>query len=202
MDVVVTDHHRRAPTARCRTPDRAPGAVRLPVRRAVRDRRRVQARAGAAARPPGAIRASSSDDLDLVALATVADLVPLRGENRTLVRARPAGARRDGQARAARADARRAASTERASTSARSASRSRRASTPPGACTAPTPALELLLTEDAERAAEIARELDAVNRERRAVEPRILLEAEAQIAAARRSGGRPTCSPARAGTRA
>ena len=39
--------------------------------------------------------------------------------------------------------------------------------------------LELLLTEDPERAAEIARELDGVNAERRAVEQRIGWEAEA-----------------------
>ena len=42
--------------------------------------------------------------------------------------------------------------------------------------------LELLLTEDAERARAIAAELDAVNSERRDVETRILFAAEAQVA--------------------
>ena len=42
--------------------------------------------------------------------------------------------------------------------------------------------LELLLTDDAARAHEIARELEAVNAERRAVEQRIVWEAEAQVA--------------------
>jgi single-stranded-DNA-specific exonuclease len=42
--------------------------------------------------------------------------------------------------------------------------------------------LELLLTEDRDRAREIARELDDANRERREVEQRIRWEAEAQIA--------------------
>jgi single-stranded-DNA-specific exonuclease len=43
--------------------------------------------------------------------------------------------------------------------------------------------LELILTEDRARAAEIARELDDANRERRQLEQRIRWEAEAQIAA-------------------
>ncbi len=42
--------------------------------------------------------------------------------------------------------------------------------------------LELLLTEDPVRAREIAAELDSVNLERRAVEQRIVWEAEAQVA--------------------
>ena len=42
--------------------------------------------------------------------------------------------------------------------------------------------IELLLTDDADRANEIARELEAVNAERRAVEQRIVWEAEAQVA--------------------
>ena len=45
--------------------------------------------------------------------------------------------------------------------------------------------LELLLTEDPERAREIAAELDAINVERRAVEQRIGWEAEALVRARR-----------------
>ena len=55
---------------------------------------RVQARAGA--RAP----ASAEDDLELVALATVADLMPLRGENRRLVREGLAALARTREARA------------------------------------------------------------------------------------------------------
>ena len=100
MDVVVTDHHRRAPTARCRTrrsctrrscgypcPDLCATGVAYKLAQALLEAR---------GRGPGRRRR----DLDLVALATVADLVPLRGENRRLVRARAARARRHAQARA------------------------------------------------------------------------------------------------------
>src|SRR6202042_1820918 len=48
--------------------------------------------------------------------------------------------------------------------------------------------LELLLTEDPDRARSIAAELDAINAERRAVEQRILWEAESQV---RELGARP-----------
>ena len=50
--------------------------------------------------------------------------------------------------------------------------------------------LELVLTEDATRAKAIAAELDAVNAERRAVEQRILWEAEAQVADVAAAGPR------------
>jgi single-stranded-DNA-specific exonuclease len=46
----------------------------------------------------------------------------------------------------------------------------------------PDGGLELLLTDESDRAAEIAAELDAVNAERRAVEQRLVWEAEAQVA--------------------
>ena len=60
-----------------RRADRPSGGLRLPVPGAVRRRRRLQARAGAAA-SAGRDRRRRRD-LDLVALATVADCVPLRG---------------------------------------------------------------------------------------------------------------------------
>ncbi|HUE27976.1 MAG TPA: DHHA1 domain-containing protein, partial [Solirubrobacteraceae bacterium] len=119
------------------------------------------------------------DDLELVALATVADLMPLRGENRRLVRqglvamastARPglralmAVASVDPSALDAHALGFRLAPRINA------AGRLRRADA----------GLELLLTDDPARAAEIATELDQLNAERRAVEQRICWEAEAQ----------------------
>ena len=86
MDVVVTDHH--SPRADGELPDAPlvhPGQ-RLPVPRPLRRRRRLQARPGAAGGRGGGPGAGR-EDLDLVALATVADVVPLQGENRRLVRA-------------------------------------------------------------------------------------------------------------------
>jgi single-stranded-DNA-specific exonuclease len=124
---------------------------------------------------------TAEDDLDLVALATVADLVPLVGENRRLVR--------QGLAALAATDKpglRALMAVSRADPSAldtgvlgfrlapriNAAGRLRRADA----------GLELVLTEDPVRAKAIAAELDAVNAERRAVEQRILWEAESQVA--------------------
>jgi single-stranded-DNA-specific exonuclease len=120
------------------------------------------------------------DDLDLVALATVADCVPLHGENRRLVRrglralaaTRKPGlralmrvARVDPGALDARAIGFRLAPRINA------AGRMHRADA----------GLELVLTEDPARAEAIAAELDAANAERRHTETRILFEAEAQV---------------------
>jgi single-stranded-DNA-specific exonuclease len=116
-----------------------------------------------------------------VALATVADLVPLLGENRRLVR--------QGLVALAATDKpglRALMTVSRADPSAldtgtlgfrlapriNAAGRLRRADA----------GLELVLTGDAARAKAIAAELDAVNAERRAVEQRILWEAESQVA--------------------
>ena len=124
---------------------------------------------------------TAQDDLDLVALATVADLVPLTGENRRLVR-QGLGA----LAATAKPGLRALMAVSRADPSAldtgtlgfrlapriNAAGRLRRADA----------GLELLLCEDPVRARAIAGELDAVNAERRAVEQRIVWEAEAQVA--------------------
>ena len=125
---------------------------------------------------------TADDDLELVALATVADVVPLLGENRRLVR--------DGLgalARTGKPGLRALMAVARANPSAldshalafRLAPRINAA----GRLRRPDAGLELLLTEDRDRAREIAEELDAVNAERRAVEQRILWDAEAQVAA-------------------
>ena len=117
--------------------------------------------------PPARDPADADEDLDLVALATVADLVPLRGENRRLVRAglralaRPPSPGLRALMRVARVD-------PASSTRAPSASASRRASTPPGRLHRADAGLELLLTDDEARARRVAEELDAANAERRA----------------------------------
>jgi single-stranded-DNA-specific exonuclease len=124
---------------------------------------------------------SAEEDLELVALATVADLMPLRGENRYLVRAglrtlantaKPGlralmeAARVDPSALDARSLGFRLAPRINAS------GRMQRADA----------GLELLLTDDRRRADEVAAELDAVNAERRAVEERTTWDAEARVA--------------------
>ena len=125
--------------------------------------------------------ATVADDVELVALATVADLVALQGENRRLVRQGLAVLANTGKPglRALMAVARADPSALDAHTLGfRLAPRINAA----GRLTCPDAGLELLLTEDAQRAAEIAAELDAVNTERRAVEQRIVWEAESQVA--------------------
>jgi len=129
-----------------------------------------------------ALGASTADeDVELVALATVADLMPLRGENRTLVRqgiAAMAGTARPGlRALMAVAGVDPSGLDSQAlgfklAPRINAAGRLRRADA----------GLELVLTEDADRAAEIAAELDQLNADRRAVEQRIMWEAEAQAA--------------------
>jgi single-stranded-DNA-specific exonuclease len=120
-------------------------------------------------------------DLDLVALASIADLVSLLGENRALVRRglRALASTHKPGLRALMAvagvDANRV--NER-SVSFALAPRLNAA----GRLYRADAAIELILTEDPARAGEIARELDAANHERRRVEGRIRIAAEAQIA--------------------
>ena len=190
MDVVVTDHH--APRADGRLPDApivhplvggypcpelcAAGVAHLLARALLE----------AAGQEPDAADA----DLDLVALATVADCVPLVGENRRLVRAGLrvlASTRKPGlQALmdVARVDP---SGVDAGAIGFRLAPRINAA----GRLHRADAGLELLLTTDLERARAVAAELDAVNVERRDVETRILFEAEAQVAEARVGGAQP-----------
>jgi single-stranded-DNA-specific exonuclease len=127
-------------------------------------------------------RRALDEDLDLVALATIADVVPLLDENRTLVRRglRALAATAKPGLRAlmtvARVDPGKL--TERSvafglAPRLNAAGRLYRADA----------GLELILTDDPLRATQVAEELDRANHERRAVETRIRYEAEAQIAA-------------------
>ncbi len=118
--------------------------------------------------------------LDLVALATIADVVPLVDENRALaiagLRCLAATTRPGLRAlmKAARVDA---AVVDEGAVGFRLAPRINAA----GRLGRPTAALELLLTDDEEVAARIAAELEELNRERQMVEDRILREASAAI---------------------
>lgn len=187
MDVVVTDHH--TPRADGRLPDAPivhPGVCGYPC---------VElCAAGVAHKLAGALLAAAGEDpvradedLDLVGLATVADCVALVGENRRLVReglralatTRKVGLR--ALMRVARVDPGRLDAKAlgfRLAPRINAAGRLYRADA----------GLELVLTQDAERAEAIAQELDRANGERRHVETRILFEAEAQV---REAGERP-----------
>jgi single-stranded-DNA-specific exonuclease len=190
LDVVVTDHH--APRADGRLPDApivhpqvggypcpelcAAGVAHLLARALLE----------AAGMDPGAADA----DLDLVALATVADCVPLVGENRRLVRAglrALASTRKPGlQALmdVARVDP---SGVDAGAIGFRLAPRINAA----GRLHRADAGLELLLTADLARARAVAAELDAVNVERRDVETQILFAAEAQVAEAKAGGAQP-----------
>src|SRR6185436_4150751 len=118
--------------------------------------------------------------LDLVALATIADVVPLLDENRGLAIAglrRLATTTRPGLRALMRAAHVDPAVVDEGAVGFRLAPRINAA----GRLGRPTAALELLLTDDEETAKRIATELEELNRERQSVEERILREASAVI---------------------
>ena len=181
IDVVVTDHH--APRADGRLPD-VPivhpglGANPCPDLCATGVAHKLAAALLDAA---GLDPSLADEDLDLVALATVADVVPLQDENRTLVRAGVRALRRTRKPgllalmAVARVDP---SAVDAGSIGFRLAPRINAA----GRLARADAGLELLLTGDPERARAVAEELDRCNAERRDVETRILFEAEAQVA--------------------
>ena len=178
MRVIVTDHHRPGPEL--------PDALRVAVRPSDYPfpdlcGTGVVYKLGQALFARAAIdQAELEQHLDLVALATVADVVPLVDENRALVRA---GLRRLARTtkpglralmHAARVDRVHVASGDLGF---RLAPRINAA----GRLCHPQDALELLLTEDDQRARALAQRLEGLNRERQAVEEGILRSAIEQI---------------------
>ncbi len=181
LAVVVTDHHTpRADGTLPRAPIVHPALCDYPCPELCATAvayKLAEALFQSAGRPAGEL----AGDLDLVALATIADVVPLLGENRTLAAAglrRLAGTAKPGlRALMAVSEVAGGAVNERAVAFAlaprlNAAGRLYRADA----------ALELLLTEDPVRAGEVAHELDSMNSERREVERGIRFEAEAQMA--------------------
>ncbi len=119
-------------------------------------------------------------DLDLVALATVADLVPLVGENRSLARrglAELRRARRPGIRALIAAAGINAEHLDEGDIAFRLAPRLNAA----GRLYRADAGVELMLTDDPERATAIAAELDAANHERRATEREVSNLAEAAL---------------------
>ncbi|HMJ72692.1 MAG TPA: single-stranded-DNA-specific exonuclease RecJ [Solirubrobacterales bacterium] len=120
----------------------------------------------------------SEDDLDLVALATVADVVPLVGENRSLVRrglAEVRRARRPGMRALLEAAKCEPTQVDEGDLAFRLAPRINAA----GRLYRADAGVELFLTEDEGRAAEIATELSRANSERRSTEREVDAAAEA-----------------------
>ncbi len=121
-------------------------------------------------------------DLDLVAMATVADMVELRGENRTLVRrglAELRRARRPGIRALIDSSSVLCERLDEGDIAFRLAPRINAA----GRLYRADACVELLLTESAERAKEIAAHLEKANHERRRTEQEVLAAAEAELAA-------------------
>jgi single-stranded-DNA-specific exonuclease len=181
MDVIVTDHH--SPRADGALPDAPIVHPRIgdypcgDLCAAAVAHKLAQALLQAYGEDPRI----ADEDLDLVALATVADVVPLLGENRRLLRQglRKLASTRKPGLRALMDVAKVDPSTiDAGAIGFRLGPRLNAA----GRLYRADAGLELLLTEDRERARAVALELDANNTERRDVETRIRFEAEAQVA--------------------
>lgn len=184
MDVVISDHHS------ARSDGKLPDAPIVHPAVCGYPFAHLCATAVAYKLAEGLTGHEPTEDLDLVALATIADVVPLTGENRTLVRRglrALQGTLKPGlRALMAVAHVDPARCNERTVAFAlaprlNAAGRLYRADT----------ALELLLTEDGARAAQVAQELDRVNHQRREMERAIRFEAEAQVAKLRAGGDLP-----------
>jgi single-stranded-DNA-specific exonuclease len=133
---------------------------------------------GIAAPDAGAVAAAAERDLDLVALATVADVVPLIGENRSLVKrglAEMRRTRRIGLRALMEASKCEPTRLDEGDLAFRLAPRINAA----GRLYRADAGVELLLTDDEARARQIAEELGRANSERRATEREVDAAAEA-----------------------
>ena len=178
MEVLVTDHHRppeQLPD--CTVVHPALGGYPFPELCAAGVAYKLaEALTEAAERDIAEVE----EDLDLVALATVCDVVPLVGENRRIVRdglVAVTRTRKPGLRALMRVAACDPGSLDAGALGFRFGPRINAA----GRMRRPDAALELLLTEDDARAGEIAGELDLLNRERQDTEMRITFAAEAEL---------------------
>jgi len=189
MDVIVTDHHQVPPTlpdavavlnphqSECGYPAKELAGVGVAFKLVMALRGRLRQEARWAGKTPNLRR-----HLDLVALGTIADIAPLQGENRILVKhglqeltrsqklgvqtlkhvthiaEQNIGPRQVGFTLAPRLNA-------------------------AGRLAAAQAGVELLLSENAEQAEKLALYLDSVNRERQLVQAQIYAEAKAAIEA-------------------
>jgi single-stranded-DNA-specific exonuclease len=174
LDVIVTDHHRPGETLPdCPVVATRPSDYPFPELCGTGVVWKLAQALGAEAE-------SLRRHLDLVAVATISDVVPLLDENRylalqglkALARTQKPGLR--ALMRSAGVDP---AAVDEGSIGFRLAPRINAA----GRLSHPEAALELLLTDDDRKAAELAGRLEELNRERQAVEDRILRAAVAQV---------------------
>ncbi|HXF98063.1 MAG TPA: single-stranded-DNA-specific exonuclease RecJ [Gaiellaceae bacterium] len=175
LDVVVTDHHRPgADLPACPVVATRPSSYPFPELCGTG----VVYKLGEALLGPG--HPALARHLDLVALATIADVVPLLDENRALAAAglrALACTRRPGLRALMRAAHVDPAAVDAGAVAFRLAPRINAA----GRLCRPDVALELILAEDDAEAERLARELELLNRDRQAVEERILREALALV---------------------
>jgi single-stranded-DNA-specific exonuclease len=170
MEVVVTDHHQPG----SELPD-------CPILHPALDGYPFEELCGTAVawKLAGALRGEEGEaDLDLVALATVADLVPLVGENRSLVRRgleQARRARRPGMRALLEAARCEPTQLDEGDLAFRLAPRINAA----GRLYRADAGVELFLTDSDRRAGEIAAELSRANAERRATEREVDAAAEA-----------------------
>jgi single-stranded-DNA-specific exonuclease len=175
LEVVVTDHHRPGETLPdCPVVATRPSDYPFPELCGTG----VVYKLGEALLGPG--HEALTRHLDLVAVATISDVVPLVDENRALALAGLRGLARTQKRglralmKAARVDP---ARVDEGAVGFRLAPRINAA----GRLCRPGAALELLLTEDSDEAGRLAHELEELNRERQGVEDRILREALAKV---------------------
>jgi single-stranded-DNA-specific exonuclease len=175
LDVVVTDHHRPGETLPdCPVVATRPSEYPFPELCGTG----VVYKLGEALLGRG--HEALTRHLDLVALATISDVVPLVDENRALAlaglralaRTQKPGLR--ALMKAARVDP---ARVDEGAVGFRLAPRINAS----GRLCRPGAALELLLTEDSDEAGRLAHQLEELNRERQGVEDRILREALAKV---------------------
>jgi single-stranded-DNA-specific exonuclease len=171
LDVIVTDHHRPGDELPdCPVVATRPSAYPFPE----------LCGTGVVYKLAEAVGVDATRHLDLVALATIADVVPLVDENRALAAtgllalARTQNAGLQALMAAAGVDA---ATVDAGAVGFRLAPRINAA----GRLGHPGIALDLLLTEDRDEAKRLAGELERLNRDRQAVEERIAREAVARV---------------------
>jgi single-stranded-DNA-specific exonuclease len=183
MEVIVTDHHQRdeeLPACLILHPEVSNYPFTSLCGTAVAWKLACALREGAEGAAPGSAAAAAEADLDLVALATVADVVPLIGENRSLVKRGLAEMRRTKRLglqalmEASKVDPSR---LDEGDLAFRLAPRINAA----GRLYRADAGVELLLTEDEERAKQVAAELGRANSERRATEREVDAAAEAAL---------------------
>jgi single-stranded-DNA-specific exonuclease len=166
LDVIVTDHHRPGESLPdCPVVATRPSDYPYPE----------LCGTGVVCKLAQALGVDVAPYLDLVALATIADVVPLLDENRSLA---IAGLRTLARTQRPGLQALlRSAGVDAAAVGFRLAPRINAA----GRLGRPDAALELLLTTDAEEAKRLANELETLNQDRQAVESRILRAAIAEV---------------------